>query len=163
VIDRRKPGRGFRHVLKPKDIRAFIEILPDWDQLSVGLDAIVLAAGSREVYGYHTRGVVHICAWEKDLWLTFPLGSFEGQRVVIERLGVPYEREKDGVVCKFDEEKAKAHQLLATMLHELGHHHDRMTTNQKTYPGRGEAYAETYARRYAERIWVRYQEVFGIL
>src|SRR5258708_6493317 len=102
VIDRKRPGRGFRHVLKPKDIRAFIELLPDWDDLSVGLDAIVLAPGSREVYGYHTRGVVHVCAWEEDLWLSFPRESFEWQRGVIERLGVPYGAETDGVLCKFD-------------------------------------------------------------
>ncbi len=46
-------------------------------------------------------------------------------------------------------------------LHELGHHHDRMTTRSRSQAARGERYAETYANRYAERIWDAYQAEFG--
>ena len=128
----------------------------------MGLNAIVLAPGSRYVYGYHTRGVVHVCAWEEGLWVRLPPASYEWEREILERLGVPCERRGDEVLCKFTEETARGHQLLATLLHELGHHHDRMTTKYKARPGRGEPYAETYARKYAERIWVGPFEVVSV-
>ena len=162
MIDRRRPGKGFRHLLMQKDIRSFIAILPDWDELSIGLNAIVLAPGDMDLFGYHTRGVVHICAWPDQIWIELSPEGFEAERRIIENLGVPYEATEEKVVCKFEEGTARAHQLLATLLHEIGHHHDRMTTRAKVSTGRGESYAEDYARRYAERIWTRYQEVFSV-
>jgi hypothetical protein len=162
VIDRKRPGKGYRHLLRQRDVLDFIGILPDWGELSAGLNAVALAPGSPYVYGYHRRGVVHVCAWEEDLWLELKRSDYEREREVCERLGVPCEERGDKVLCKFTEETARAHQLLATLLHELGHHHDRMSTRRRARPSRGEPYAEEYARKYAERIWVSYQEVFGV-
>jgi hypothetical protein len=162
MIDRRRPGKGFRHLLKRKDVEAFIGILPDWNELSIGLNAIVLSSGNLDIFGYHTLGVVHVCAWDEQLWIELSHRGFEAERAIIENLRVPYEAKKNKVVCKFNERTARAHQLLATLLHELGHHHDRMTTRTKVSADRGESYAEDYARKYAERIWTRYQEVFGV-
>jgi hypothetical protein len=69
TIDRSRPGKGFRHLPKQRDVEAFIELLPDWHELSVGLNAIVLASGSdNDCMGWHEPGVVHVCAWEEDLW-----------------------------------------------------------------------------------------------
>jgi hypothetical protein len=65
VIARKRPGAGYRHLLKQNDILEFVSILPDWKELSKGLNAIVLAPGHQHIYGYHRRGVVHICAWDK--------------------------------------------------------------------------------------------------
>src|SRR6266568_1406720 len=62
VIDRKRPGDGYRHVLTKQDIHRFLEILPDWNQLAVGLNAVVLAPGERGTDGYHDPGVVHVCA-----------------------------------------------------------------------------------------------------
>jgi hypothetical protein len=162
VIDRRRPGKGFRHLLKRKDILDFIGILPEWKELSVGLNAIVLAPGSWDIYGYHLRGVVHICAWDENIWTTLCKEGYECDQEILERLGVPCEEIDNGVICKFTENTARAHQLLATLLHELGHHHDRMSTKSKRRAGRGEPYAEAYAKAYTERIWVEYQNVFGV-
>jgi hypothetical protein len=162
IIDRRRPGKGYRHLLKQRDILDFIGILPDWSELSVGLNAVVLAPGRWGLYGYHTRGVVHVCAWDEDLWIKLTTEGYEWEHEIFERLGVPCEKNDDEVLCKFTEETARAHQLLATLLHELGHHHDRMTTKYKARSSRGETYAETYARKYAERIWISYQDIFGV-
>jgi hypothetical protein len=49
------------------------------------------------------------------------------------------------------------------LLHELGHHHDRMTTRSRNEAARGESYAETYANRYADRIWEAYEAEFGFV
>ena len=46
------------------------------------------------------------------------------------------------------------------LLHELGHHHDRITTRSKVRASRGDSYAEQYALRYADRIWDEYFRVF---
>ena len=48
-------------------------------------------------------------------------------------------------------------------LHELGHHHDRMTTRSRRGTARGEAYAENYALAYADRIWDGYVDAFGLV
>ena len=161
VIDRKRPGAGYRHLLKQKDIVDFIAILPHWPQLSTGLNAIVLAPGDWGRFGYHVRGVVHICAWDKDLWIKLSPEGYEQERFFLERLGVPSEKGDDEFVCKFTETTARAHQLLATLLHELGHHHDRITTRSQSRASRGEPYAEEYARRYTEQIWTRYLDTFG--
>jgi len=161
-VIRKRSGKGYRHLLRQKDVYDFIGILPDWNELSQGLNAIVLAPGEWDRFGYHRRGVVHICAWERDLWIAITEGCFEKERDICERLGVPWERERGDVVCRFTESTARAHQLLATLLHELGHHHDRMNTKSKIRASRGESYAESYAKKYAELIWESYIEVFGL-
>lgn len=162
VIDRQRPGKGFRHLLKQKDIHDFIGILPDWNELSIGLNAIVLAPGEWETFGMHSAGVVEICAWDEDIWIELSKEGHKQEQDILERLGVPCEETEDGMLCKFTESTARGHQLLATLLHELGHHHDRMTTKSKLRSARGESYAVAYAKTYTERIWTRYQDVFGV-
>ena len=63
IIDRLRPGAGFKHFLTIAHVRRFIEMLPDWDTWSAELDAIVLAEGG-EALGWHWDGVVAVCAWE---------------------------------------------------------------------------------------------------
>src|SRR4051812_42395792 len=43
---------------------------------------------------------------------------------------------------------------------ELGHHHDRMTTWTKRQCGRGESFAESFAREHEDEIIARYQKAF---
>ena len=45
VIDRLRPGKGYKHYLTVGDVRRFIGLLPDWSQLSIGLDAVILDEG----------------------------------------------------------------------------------------------------------------------
>jgi len=161
-VTRKRAGKGYRHLLRQKDIYEFIGILPDWSELSRGLNAIVLAPGRWDFFGYHVPGVVHICAWDNDLWITMTVEGFEKDRGICERLGAPFEQEEGDVVCKFTESTARAHQLLATLLHELGHHHDQMTTKSKLMPSRVEGYAESYAKEYADQIWESYIDIFGL-
>ena len=81
-------------------------------------------------------------------------------RDIVERLGVPVEATAEGHVLHFTEETLRAYQLLHVLLHELGHHHDRMTTRSRRRASRGEHFAELYARTHADYIWARYFEVF---
>ncbi len=163
LIDRKRPGQGFRHVLKQKDIVDFISILPDWQDLSQGLDAIVLAPGRKYSYGYHTPGVVHIRAWSANLWIDCSAEYRQRDRYYLDRLRVPCLQSEERVyLCKFTVETARAYQLLNVLLHELGHHHDLMTTRDQKQVSRGEGYADKYAELNSNYIWRRYQEKFGL-
>jgi hypothetical protein len=80
----------------------------------------------------------------------------------MDRLDVPRVDRGSYVLCKWTEETARAYQLLDVLLHELGHHHDLMTTRSRWNAARGEPFAEAYARRYADVIWDAYMMTFGL-
>ena len=88
--------------------------------------------------------------------------GYQQERFFLDRAGLACEQDGEDV-CRFTETTARAHQLLVTLLHELGHHHDRMSTKSKSSASRGEAYAQEYAKRYADQIWNRYLDTFGML
>ena len=160
-IDRQRPGPGFRHLVFQEDLRRFLPLLPEWDFLQTGLRAIVLAAGGR-LMGWHNNGVVAICAWERSFVLedsTLPF--IQDHQEIFDKLGVPY-RLKEGSTIEFTEETARAFQLVHVLVHELGHHLDRMTTQSRNYPARGERFAENYARRWEDQILDRYRREFRL-
>src|SRR3954463_8455320 len=41
-LDRRRPPEGSRHLITIAELRRFLALLPHWDEVAVGLDAIVL-------------------------------------------------------------------------------------------------------------------------
>lgn len=51
VFERRRPSKGYRHVLRRADRERFIALLPDWDELAVGLDTVALVDGERDLEG----------------------------------------------------------------------------------------------------------------
>ncbi len=161
VIDRKRPGEGYKHLLNKSDIYLFLELLPDWNHLAVGLNAIVLAPGEWGLDGYHVPGVVHVCAWDADLWIETTSAHYEAHKDIWERLGVICEETSEvGYLCKWTETSARDYQLLHILLHELGHHHDRMTTRSQKRTGRGETFAEEYALLHEAAIWRQYHKAF---
>ena len=161
VIDRRRPGAGYRHVLMQRDVERFIEILPDWAEMARGLDAIVLAAGRENYWGWHSPGVVHVCAWQGEWERFFWPEYFERDRASLARIGVPLQSVDKGVWAYFTLGTARAFLLTDVLLHELGHHHDAMTTRSKRV-ARGEPYADAYARKYGDEVWQRYLKCFAL-
>jgi hypothetical protein len=163
VLERHKPGVGYRHVLKLKDVAAFTGLLPDWSELSQGLNAVVLAPGKWNADGWHVPGVVAVCAWERELWREVHGHFYAEHQDLLGRLEVPCEPTEDGYyLCRFTEASIRAYQLLHVLLHELGHHHDRMTTKAKKDSCRGEDFAERYALDYEQVIWDRYLQIFSL-
>ena len=183
AVERRKPGEGYRHVMTVSDLRRFLELLPDWDELAVGLRAIVL--GGEEACDdcmgwYGPPGLIGICAWDHDLWWDIIEESWlDEHRPVLELLNVERrllseeeERELLGLFAgSFDDRsfelrwtavQARAFQLLHILPHELGHHHDRITTSGKRRPQRGESYAENYANHVLGEVWPAYTRTFGV-
>jgi hypothetical protein len=110
--------------------------------------------------GWHEPGVVHLCAWERDLWWdrTYPAFVREHQDI-LDRLGVDRGRDarRRPSCSEVERSTGGAFQFLHVLLHELGHHHDRMPTrSQPRSAPRGEPFAEAYARTFQERLWDTY-------
>ncbi|MFP4163589.1 MAG: hypothetical protein ACLFQB_07210 [Chitinispirillaceae bacterium] len=162
VVDRENPGKGFRHFLTKKDIYSFVEILPEWEKISKGLRAVVLCAGEQGVDGWHTRSIVAINAWEEDCWRSVPVDYYHIHKYLFSRLRVPCLKKGQQYQCRFTPDTVKAFQLLHVFLHELGHHHDRMTTRRRKESSRGEAFAEKYALRFGDMVWDRFMDVFRL-
>ncbi len=147
--------------MRKVDLERFIALLPDWDELAEGLELVVLDAGRSGTAGWHIRGVVGLCAWKRDLWIDSRPDFVKEHVSILDRLGVETDSHDAGVLVRWTEEAARAFQLLHVFLHELGHHHDRMTTRSRNRAARGESYAELYATRHADRIWGSYEAAFG--
>jgi len=158
-LDVKNPGKGYKHFLKKNDIIQFLEILPHWEEIENEFDAIILSEGGGPD-GWYENGVVAICAWDKNMTRSFNKDYFNDHKDIFERLGLSYEIKKDGVICNFNESQIKAYLLLHILLHEIGHHHDRINTKSKIASAKGENYAEDYAKKYEKIIWNKYFETF---
>ena len=51
--------------------------------------------------------------------------------------------------------------FISIVLHELGHHVDRITSKSQATMRRGEAFAEAYANELLSTIWPAYLRIFG--
>jgi hypothetical protein len=162
LIERERPGSGYRHVVRRQDVRRFLSILPQWNDLSRGLTTIVLGRGERSM-GWYDRGVVAICAWEKEIeWDDCCPMFFREHRALFDKLAVRYEVSQQAIRVHFTAATARAFQLVHVLVHELGHHHDRMTSASKRAAARGETYAEQYARQFEDEIISRYRREFKL-
>jgi hypothetical protein len=161
-LDRRSPGDGFRHLVTIAQLRRMIELLPDWEEAALGLNAIVLDEGGGAM-GWHEPTVIAVCAWERELWWSDAYPAFvDEHREHLDFLEVERERVGDRLEVRWTEGQARAFQLLHILPHELGHHHDRMTTRSRRGTARGEPYAEAYANRAFETLWPAYAREFGL-
>lgn len=162
VIERHRPGAGSRHLIKKRDLDKFIELLPNWDSISVGLRAIILDEGRKYCMGWHRPGVIAVCAWEREIsgeWCRYWLADHQP---ILEQLGVKREQVSEHYdFVHWSEVSARGFQLMHILLHELGHHHDRMTTKSRRRSARGEDFAEQYAIDLAGPLWTAYFDTFG--
>jgi len=164
VIDVEKPGKGFKHFLKKRDIIKFLSLIPNWREVSKDLDAIVLSSADIDCDGfYNNDGVICISAWEKEKDIIIQEHYYSDHKELFARLGVIVSEKERKFYCEFDEDQIKAFQLLHVLLHEIGHHVDRINTKSKNKAARGENYAEKYAFDNEEKIWKDYQNAFNIV
>src|SRR4051812_20138493 len=164
VLDRESPGRGFRHVVSKRDLQVFVDLISDWDKLSVRLERILLCTpgdGYDGMYAFHHReetGTIFLCAWPEDLWGEIAHCYFDAHEEIFTILGISFDRGKRGVFCRFTAAQARAFTLLHVFLHELGHHCDR--THQKHRDAsRGEDYAERFASTRFRQLYPEYIRV----
>src|SRR5262249_26227754 len=168
-IEPSKPRPGYRHLVSPTDVSAFLALLPDWRELSIGLQRVVLSADT-SCFGWHRPGTVAVCAWPAELDYVFTPAFYHDHAAIFRRVDVPCHPvvlphgatcpnclatldERDWEVCyfckgsladayrdaapdapnvrylaAFTESSAQAFLLVHVLVHELGHHHDRMTS-----------------------------------
>ena len=151
LIEREKPGPEYRHLLRKQDLERFVALLPEWEELSRGVDVLLLAKGKFNVMGYYDLGIVAVCAWDREIAGTYSSRFVDEHREVLARLDVPIGKAQHGYAeLGFTEASARGFQLMHILLHELGHHHDRMTTESQARSARGEGYAERYANEHAD-------------
>jgi hypothetical protein len=164
VVDRETPKKGYRHLVTKRDIFDFIELLPDWRDLVDGLERIKLSAGDDEVDAFYQHfdregtGAIDLAAWDNELIHEIPTDYFDEHRGIFQKIELKYERRRDGVVCWFDEAKARAFILVHIFLHELGHHLDKKRGGRVSS---GESYAEDFANRMEDVVWPLYVKKFG--
>lgn len=167
----RDPARtGFRHLLTVDDVWRFVGLLDDWPELSEGLSTIRLAEGSYR-FGYGGLREIAVHAFPKRMRMPVRWFDAHGKRLlevldvrtVRELSSRPPTRERDALeeVYCFDENTARAWQLLDVFLHELGHHHDALS-HSSGFSERGERYALDWAEARARALWPRYQRAFRI-
>ncbi len=166
LIRREQPGAGHRHYLRKNDILKFIDILPDWNEISEGLHEIILAKAEEDTDGWFRPGQVAICACECELVYCVDVEHVQEHAALYRRLGIQYTRDSDEkgpyYLVEYSPSSRRAFQLLHVFLHELGHHHDWMTSDSSVGADRGESYAEQYAYKNEAVIFDRYVEAFGL-
>lgn len=163
-IDRRRAGKGYRHLLRKKDIVDFASIVPHWDEIQKGLEAIVLSEGCDDYDGCYCydEGIIEICAWPCEIGHDAESWYFSEHEELLQKLKVRHQESDTGIFLDFNEPQARAFQLLHVLMHEIGHHMDVMSTRSRMYIARGEGYAERYANEYTRLIWDRYIETFPL-
>ena len=167
VIDRITPDKGFKHVISKKDIHDFVDLIPDWNNISSGIESIILDRGNESfdgLYEHYYRegtGTIWLSAWPQDLWVDFEEDYFREHQWHFDLFRVVYEKQGEAWVCHFTENQAKAFMLLHIFLHELGHHVDRLRSKNKNKIRGGEDFAETYANNLCKEIWPQYLSHFG--
>lgn len=163
VVRREPPGAGRRHVLTTRDVWQFLDLIPDWHELSRGMEQIVLARGGGSWDGVYERfprertAAIRLASWPTDLWLEKEPHWVREHAEVLAELCVAREVTSDSAVrCFFTPASARAYMLLHVFLHELGHHHDHLI-------GRGvdELPPERFAAEHARALWAPYMRAFG--
>lgn len=168
-IIRHAPGPGNVHVVDEHDVRRFLALLPDWPEMSAGINAIVLDRDRGDFDGcYRHDGVIVLSSWPEEIVRELDQGYFEAHREVFERIGVgcePMSRESEdedpAMRCWFEPHMARDYMLMHIFLHELGHHQDRRTLRRNARCGRGEDFAEAWAIERERALWPLYRASFG--
>jgi hypothetical protein len=164
AVERRRPGEGYRHLLMKRDVEQFVELLPYWEDVSRGLDVIVLDRGGQGCDGWYNRGAIGICAWRTNMVNELDPDWYRAHRECLARIGVRVEDYGcEPYIAHWTPDTARTYQLCHVFLHELGHHIDRMSTRSKRDNSpRGEDWAEQYAWAHEAMVLERYFEEFGL-
>ncbi len=158
VIQRLRPSKGFYHAVTPTDIRRFASLIPDWEEASEGIKAVVLTPGGDYCYGrYNNAGIIKLDAWPREETSYVP----SRKEWLIRKMGVAEADSEVGWFLRLDRNQVRCFLLLGTFLHELGHHVDRMTTRSKADASNGEPFAIAYEHGRQRELWEAFCREFG--
>jgi hypothetical protein len=158
VVQRVRPIRGSYHAVTPTDVRRFVSIIPDWDEVAAGIKAVILTPGGDDAYGrYNNVGIIKLDAWRRDEPVFIP-GRKEW---LVRAMGIHEPDDGEGWELVFSRDQVRCLLLMGTFLHELGHHVDRIQTRSKADASNGEPYAIAYEQRRQPELWEAYCAAFG--
>ncbi len=135
VIDRRRPGPEARHLLMVEDIKTFISIIPNWAELSRGIDAVLLVPYDDNYFGlYNYAGVIKISAWPVELWIEIGEGLNPRKDWLMKTLAVETEDlSYGGYLAKFTENNGPNSSAAKSKHYQGRHSHPkRLRTDAKT-------------------------------
>ena len=158
VFQRIRPAKGYYHPVSVTDLKRFIGIVPDWQEASAQVRAIVLTSGHTWRAGsYNEVGVIKLDAWPKLAGIV--VGDTD--RWLVERMGIAIPADQHAEV-EFTQSQVRCYQLLGILLHELGHYADRMGSRKKKTCDNGEPFAIAYEHRRQRELWDAYVREFGM-
>lgn len=107
-----------------------------------------------------------ICVNCGSKWYPFSRDTLQDEYEDFTYFDVKVNRSKEatprafGYVAEFTPATVQAFLLIHVLIHELGHHHDCMTSPKQRFTPRGERFAEEYAQRHEAVIWSGYCRAF---
>lgn len=150
IVDR-SPGKGYRHILSPEDIRQRLAEVPP--QFLRSLEVVQLSRITRKKLGFPCYGIqwgvaIYLYPIEIDLIERHDAPPTPRQRTEARMYGGVWEQEPSGVWrLTWTEETIRDFYLNNILIHELGHLVDTRNTR---YVDR-ERYAEWFAIEYGYR------------
>ena len=166
-VIRFKPDGPYFHPVRQPEVYRFVELIPDWTQISKGLSACVLNKDGDDVQqgasyerSYHA---IWIDPFPKSLSTIWSHAFFTAHKTFVERLGarVEFAESSSNITIHWTESQARAWQLLHLFLYELKVHAEYITLAKNRRFEHSNSVAEAYAFQTAEIIWDPYESEFG--
>lgn len=159
LIKRTRPIAGHFHAVSATDVRRFVRLIDDWEEVASAVRAVILTPGGDYCYGrYNNAGIIKLDAWPK----CGPHYVPSRKKWLIEQIGLgPMPEGQTYMISDITKEQVRCYLLLGTFLHELGHHIDRMSTRSKLDAANGEPAAIRYEQMRQRELWKPYCGEFG--
>lgn len=155
-VRKEKPGRGFISLTIKRDMERFIELIPQWKELSLGLSQVVLSPGEKDVLGWRSPGIIGLNAWERELeWEDCTPDFYNMNKELFKSLEIPVLRDGNAYVIKFTDLTARAFQLLHVFVVLLCQHRDAIGDKKTNH-------SKTYWKNRGKELFNRYIQVFEI-
>jgi len=162
-IEREKPGRGFISLIMKREMETFIKLLPEWEDLSLGIETVVLAPGEDGVLGWRSPGVVGLCAWPRIIeWDDCDHDFYNTHKDLFAKLEIPCAGEDDHWYVGFTDLSASAFQLIHVFV-QLAclHRNDVSVLAGAGKKSRG-SYLRSYVNKWENEIFKRYLQHFKL-
>jgi hypothetical protein len=141
------PGRGYRHVLSPQDVRDRLAQLPE--EFVRPLEVVQFSRITRKkqsfpCYGMQWGSAIYLYPVEESLVEHYPFAPKPTQRIEASMYGGLWEQSGDKWLLRWSEAAIRDFYLNNVLIHELGHLLDQRNSGF----GDRERYAEWFAMRF---------------
>lgn len=110
---------GYRHLVTPALVERFLALVPEWPEVSRGIELVLLADGRRSADGWYEDGLVALNAWYDPAAVTVEPIYYAEHRDIFARLGVASRPEPDFLCAVPGMILSELEHCLSTDVHEL--------------------------------------------